>query len=64
MDTMMETTIISRPTQNCLIDYQGDALLFVFPLQFLYDASTNQADSKQAAISKLAYLQHLQHLSI
>jgi hypothetical protein len=70
MDTTTETMSISRPTQNCLIDYQGDALLCTFPLQFPYgvgsppDASTNCSNLKQVAVSKLAYLQHLQHLSI
>jgi hypothetical protein len=70
MDTMMVTMTLSCPTPNCLIDYQGDALLCAFRLQFLYgvslppDALTNWTDSKQAEVSKLAYLQHLQHLCI
>jgi len=70
MDTTTETAIISRPTQNRLIDYQGDALLRAFPLQFPYgvglppDTSSNWTDSNNVAVSKLAYLQHLQHMSI
>jgi hypothetical protein len=61
---------MSRPTQHRLIDYQGDALLRAFPLQFPYGVGlpperlTNRKDRKQCAVSKLSYLQHLQHLSI
>ena len=70
MDTTTETTVISRPTTNRLIDYQGDALLRAFPLQFPYgvglppDTNSNRNDGKQIAMSKLEYLHHLQHLSI
>ena len=31
MNTTTNTTVISQPTQNRLIDYQGDALLRAFP---------------------------------
>jgi hypothetical protein len=70
MNTTTETAIISQPTQNRLIDYQDDALLHAFPLQFPYgvglppDPSSNWTDSKNVAASKLAYLQHLQHMRI
>jgi hypothetical protein len=71
MDTTTETTMISRPTPNRLIDYQGDSLLRAFPLQFPYGVGlppertgSTRTDSKAIALSKLAYLQHLQHSSI
>jgi hypothetical protein len=70
MDTTTETSIISRPTQNRLIDYKGDALLRAFPLQFPYgvglppERANNKRDKKRAAVSKLCYLQHLQHQSV
>jgi hypothetical protein len=70
MDTTTETSIISQPTQHRLIDYEGDALLGAFPLQFLYGVGLpperpyNGKDCKHDALSKLSYLQHLQHLSI
>jgi hypothetical protein len=70
MDTTTETSIISRPTQHRLIDYEGDALLWAFPLQFPYGVGLpperhyNGKDRKRDVVSKLSYLQHLQHLSI
>jgi hypothetical protein len=70
MDTTTETSMISRPSRNRLIDYEGDALLRAFPLQFPYgvglppETSTNRHDGKEVALSKLSYLQHLQHQSI
>jgi hypothetical protein len=70
MDTTTKTSIISRPTQHWLIDYKGDALLHAFPFQFLYGVGLplerpyNRKDHKHDAVSKLSYLQHLQHLSI
>jgi hypothetical protein len=70
MDTTTETSIISRPTQHWLINYKGDALLCAFPLQCPYrvglppERPYNGKDHKRDAVSKLSYLQHVQHLSI
>ena len=36
METTSATTLISQRTPNRLVDYQGDALLRAFPLQFPY----------------------------
>ena len=36
MDRSNSVTVISRPMQNRLKDYEGDALLRAFPLQFPY----------------------------
>ena len=70
MDKTSQTRIISRSTPNRLIDYQGDALLQAFPLQFPYgvglppETTSNHRHSKERALSNLQYLQHLQHQSI
>ena len=36
MDTTCDVTMMSRPTRNRLKDFEGDALLRAFPLQFPY----------------------------
>jgi hypothetical protein len=70
MDRTSQTTVISRPTPNRLIDYKGDALLRAFPLQFPYgiglppQKKNNRNDSKEVAISKIDYLNHSSHQSI
>jgi hypothetical protein len=70
MQTTSDMVVISRPTQNWLINYQGDALLCVFPLQFPYRLGlpskliSNWKDPKHISTSQLVYMQHLQKLSI
>jgi hypothetical protein len=70
MDTTIGTTIISCPMPVQMVDYQGDAFLCAFPLQFPYgiglppDQNGNCRDGKEVSMSQLAYLQHLQHLSV
>ena len=70
MQTTSDTAVISRPTQNRLVDYQGDALLRAFPLQFPYGLGlppkliSNRKDPKHISTSQLVYMQHLQKLSI
>jgi hypothetical protein len=70
LDARTDTSVVSRPTENRLVDYEGDTLLRAFPLQFPYgvglppEKGSGRSDSKAAATSKLDYLQHLQHMSI
>jgi hypothetical protein len=71
MDRSNSVTIILRPTQNRLKDYEGNALLCAFPLQFPYgfglfprDNSASHNASKRTTNIQLEYLSHLQRLSI
>ena len=71
MDRSNSATIISRPMQNRLKDYKGDALLRAFPLQFPYgfglvprvNLVSNDGNGHTANI-QLEYLSHLQRMSI
>jgi hypothetical protein len=68
MDSTSSSKVISRPTPIRMLDYKGNALLCAFPLQFPYGIrlpppqDSNRRDGKQALMSQLDYLQHLQHL--
>ena len=70
MDTSNTVTLVSRPTQNRLKDYEGDALLRAFPLQFPYGyglapkSTTKATTTQDEAKIKLDFLFHLQRLSI
>lgn len=67
IDRSNTVTVASRPTQNRLKDYEGDALLKAFPLQFPFGYGIPPPTAKQKSpnngMSKLAYLQHMQMLS-
>jgi hypothetical protein len=68
LDTSTSVTLVSRPTQNRIRDYEGDALIRAFPLQFPYGygsaphkaTDTNRNEAK----IQLEYLFQLQRLSI
>ena len=63
----VEATLVSCPTQNRLKDYEGDALLRAFPLQFPYGYGAYQKrNAKDGEESKLKahYLKHLLRLSL
>ena len=73
MDRSNSVTVISRPTQNRLKDYEGDALLCAFPLQFPYgfglvlhddSASQHNERSRRSTNIQQEYLRHLQCLAI
>ena len=71
LDTSNSLTVVSRPTQNRIKDYEGDSLMRAFPLQFPYgiglktrvEASSSETTRNEAKI-RLKYLFHLQRLSI
>ena len=56
-----ETTLISRPTQTLLKDYEGENLLVAFPLQFPYGIGSRTKNDEQR--SGAGYLEHLSYLS-
>ena len=72
LDTSTSVTLVSQPTQNRIRDYEGNALIRAFPLQFPYGygsaphkaqtllTDTNRNEEK----IRLEYLFHLQWLSI
>ena len=68
METTSATTLILQCTLNRLVDYQGDALLHAFPLQFPYGYGLPPIEQKRGrdsghdvAMSNMEYLQHLQY---
>ena len=71
MDMSTDATLISRPTQHRLKDYEGDALFRAFPLQFPYGygpvippSTSSKVSTQDTAKVKAEYLCHLQRLSI
>ena len=69
MDRSNTILVYAQKTQNRLKDYEGNALLCVFPLQFPYgfgSVPTHEAslNNKHAMNVKLDYISHLQQMSI